>query len=74
MLAKRDQDVQLGDIQDAVASFVDPLDPALLALQELAAVLSCSDRRFLPEGYAVADRAALTEQFAQLKMRCGRRN
>jgi SpoVK/Ycf46/Vps4 family AAA+-type ATPase len=74
VLAKRDQDVQLGDIQDAVASFVDPLDPALLALQELAAVLSCSDRRFLPEGYAVADRAALTEQFAQLKMRCGRRN
>jgi len=44
VLAKRDDDVQLGDLQEAVDSFIDPLDPELLALQELAAVLACSDR------------------------------
>ncbi|HYV30562.1 MAG TPA: hypothetical protein VEO53_05570, partial [Candidatus Binatia bacterium] len=73
VLAKRDDDVQLGDLEDAVNSFIDPLDPELLALQELAAVLACSDRRYLPDRYRDADRAALTEQFALLKLRAGRR-
>jgi AAA+ superfamily predicted ATPase len=73
VLARRDQDVQLEDIQEAVSSFVDALDPALLQLQELAAVLSCSDRRFLPERFAAADREALTAQFLMLKARCGKR-
>ena len=39
----------------------------------LAAVLACSDRRYLPERYRDADRAALMEQFALLKLRAGRR-
>ncbi|HUL51331.1 MAG TPA: AAA family ATPase [Candidatus Nitrosotalea sp.] len=73
VLARRDDDVQLTDLEEAVNSFIDPLDPELLALQELAAVLACSDRRFLPERYRDADRAALMEQFAQLKLRAGRR-
>ncbi len=73
VLAKRDDDVQLGDLEEAVNSFIDPLDPELLALQELAAVLACSDRRYLPERYRDADRAALMEQFAGLKLRAGRR-
>ncbi len=73
VLASRDDDVQLGDLEDAVNSFIDPLDPELLALQELAAVLACSDRRYLPERYQNADRAALLEQFASLKLRAGRR-
>jgi SpoVK/Ycf46/Vps4 family AAA+-type ATPase len=68
VLAKRDEDVQLGDLQEAVDSFIDPLDPELLALQELAAVLACSDRRYLPERYRQSDRAALMEQFARLKV------
>ena len=67
VLAKRDNDVQLGDLQQAIESFIDPLDPNLLALQELAAVLACSDRRYLPERYQSADRAALTDTFAQLR-------
>ncbi len=73
VLARRDDDVQLNDLEEAVDSFIDPLDPELLALQELAAVLACSDRRFLPERYRDADRGALMEQFARLKLRAGRR-
>jgi SpoVK/Ycf46/Vps4 family AAA+-type ATPase len=69
VLATRDEDVQLGDLEQAIQSFIDPLDPNLLALQELAAVLSCSDRRYLPAAYQNADRATLTEAFAQMKMR-----
>jgi len=56
-----------------VQSFIDPLDPELLALQELAAVLACSDRRYLPARYQDADRAKLMEEFARLKARAGRR-
>src|SRR6266850_1273735 len=36
VLARRDDDVQRGDLEEAVNSFIDPLDPELLALQELA--------------------------------------
>lgn len=69
VLASRDQDVQKGDLEEAVHSFIDPLDPQLLALQELAAVLACSDRRYLPNRYREADRAQLLEEFARLKHR-----
>jgi AAA+ superfamily predicted ATPase len=73
VLAKRDEDVQLADLEEAVNSFIDPLDPNLLVLQELDAVLACSDRRYLPERYRTADRAPLMEEFARVKMRTGRR-
>jgi AAA+ superfamily predicted ATPase len=73
VLASRDNDVQLGDLEEAVNSFIDPLDPELLALQELAAVLACSDRRYLPEKYRESDRAELLEEFARHKLRTGRR-
>lgn len=73
VLARRDNDVQLGDIEEAVNSFIDPLDPDLLALQEMAAVIACSDSRFLPERYRLTDRAVLVEQFALKKMQTGRR-
>lgn len=73
VLAKRDDDVQREDLEGAVTSFIDPLDQELLALQELAAVLACSDRRYLPEKYREADRAQQLEEFARLKLRAGRR-
>jgi SpoVK/Ycf46/Vps4 family AAA+-type ATPase len=73
VLAKRDDDVQLGDLEEAVNSFIDPLDPELLALQELAAVLACSDRRDLPERFRALDRSALTENLTRLKARFSRR-
>ena len=72
VLAKRDNDVQQQDLEEAVNSFIDPLDPQLLRLQELAAVLACSDKRYLPERYRDADRALLLEEFARLKMRGAR--
>ena len=58
VLARHDDDVQLADLQDAVNSFIDPLDPDLLALQETAAI------RPAPTGaicrrYRQTDRAAL---------------
>jgi SpoVK/Ycf46/Vps4 family AAA+-type ATPase len=72
VLAKRDDDVQRGDLEEAVSSFIDPLDPNLLTLQELAAVLACSDKRYLPPRYAGADRGQFLEEFARLKLRAGK--
>lgn len=72
VLAARDTDVQLGDLREAVDSFIDPLDPDLLALQELAAVLACSDRRFLPEKYRQADRAELGAAYAHARRQIAR--
>ena len=55
------------DLEDAVSSFVDPLDPRLLRLQELAAILACSDLRYLPEKYRTLDRAELSTEFDALR-------
>ena len=63
VLAGRGDALELADLQTAVDAFIDPLDENLLALQELAAVLACSDRRFLPERYAHADRTGLREAY-----------
>jgi hypothetical protein len=72
VLAGRDADVRREDLEEAVNSFIDALDPDLLALQELAAVLACSDRRYLPTHYATADRSQLLQAFGLLKQRLGR--
>ena len=72
VLAGRDNDVQVGDVEQAVTSFIDPLDPGLLEMQELAAVIACSDRRFLPEQFAAADRSKLVERFNAIKATLGR--
>ncbi len=72
VLAKRDDDLQVGDLEEAVNSFIDPLDPDLLALQEIAAVLACSDKRYLPAQYQDLDRAELTRNFSELKSRLAR--
>jgi SpoVK/Ycf46/Vps4 family AAA+-type ATPase len=67
VLNKRDLDIQVCDMEEAIGSFIDALDPGLIRLQELAAVLACSDSRFLPEQYKKADRAALTLEFNRLR-------
>jgi hypothetical protein len=67
VLNQRDNDLQVGDIAEAVSSFIDALDPDLLRLQELAAVLACSDSRYLPENYKNANRAELTQEFNTIK-------
>jgi len=72
VLAGRDNDVQRDDLEEAVSSFIDPLDPHLLRLQELAAVLACSDRRYLPPRYLASERGELLEEFQHLRLRAGR--
>ena len=67
VLAGRDADIQVSDVTEAVESFIDALDPELLRLQELAAVLACSDSRYLPEAYKNQNRGTLTEEFNNLK-------
>jgi AAA+ superfamily predicted ATPase len=67
VLAKHDDDVRLENLREAVSSFIDPLDERLLTMQELAAVLACSNRRFLPAKYQHTDRGELAAQFSQLK-------
>lgn len=66
VLADRTQ-LEKDDLSDAVESFIDPLDPRLLRLQELAAILACSDKRFLPESYRNLDRAELGTEFEALR-------
>lgn len=73
VLAGRDEAVALTDVRDAIEVFIDPLDPQLLALQELAAVLACSDRRYLPAQYADAPREKLVAEFNQLRLGLSRR-
>lgn len=51
VLDKRDDNVTSQDIVNAIESYIDPLDPNLLMLQEFAAVLACSDKRYLPKDY-----------------------
>lgn len=63
VLAGRADALELEDLRVAVDTFIDPLDENLLALQELAAVLACSDRRFLPGRYAQADRAQMRADY-----------
>ena len=65
VLASRES-VTVADMQEAVDSFIDPLNPELLELQELAAVLSCSDRRYLPERYQHSQKNDLTSRFSKL--------
>lgn len=71
VLAQRDAAMELADLQEAIQSFVDPLDPHSIALQELAAVLACSDLRYLPQRYSSQDRSSLVEQFNVHKLRLG---
>jgi len=67
VLDKRDAGLRLSDLEDAIGSFIDALDPDLIALQELAAVLACSDARYLPDKYKNASRSELTGRFSVLK-------
>ena len=72
VMAQRDADVQKADLEQAIDSFIDPLDPKLLELQELAAVLACSDRRYLPERHAGLDRGEAMDRLESLKSRIRR--
>lgn len=68
VLDSRDNNVTAEDFKASVETFIDPLDPLLLKLQMLAAVLACSDKRYLPQKYLDMDRTALYQEFMQTKM------
>lgn len=65
-------EVTIDDFKVSIESFIDPLDPNLLELQELAAVLACSDKRYLPEKYITGNqqenRSLWYNRFVQLKL------
>lgn len=67
VLAQRDAEIRVTDLEEAIGSFIDSLDPDLIALQELAAVLACSDSRYLPDKYKTADRSEMTLAFNHLR-------
>ena len=67
VLAQRDSIPE--DFAVAVENFIDALDPQLLAIQELAGVLACSDKRYLPLQYRNADRQVLRDTFEALKQK-----
>ncbi len=69
VLAGRDAALEVADLQEAVDSFIDPLDPDLIELQQVAAILACSDRRYLPPTLRALDRTHLAAQFRELKAR-----
>jgi SpoVK/Ycf46/Vps4 family AAA+-type ATPase len=71
VLAKRDNDVRVEDLREAVENFIDPLDQRLLEFQDLAAVLACSNKHFLPPRY-LDNREALTMRFNELRLSYGR--
>jgi AAA+ superfamily predicted ATPase len=71
VLAKRDSDVRVEDLREAVENFIDPLDQRLLEFQDLAAVLACSNKRFLPPRYQ-ENRESLALRFGELKLSYGR--
>lgn len=73
VLEARDDVVSREDLQTAVDSYIDPLDPDLIRLQELAAVLACSDSRYLPAQYLGRNRGEMLAEFARLKLLLGRR-
>lgn len=67
VLASRDHDVRLEDFCQAIDSFIDPLDANLLLVQEYAAVLACSDKRYLPARYSSVNRVVIEKKFAEVK-------
>lgn len=71
VLAGETGQLSLADLTTAVDTFIDPLDENLLALQELAAVLACSDRRFLPPRYMDTDRSKLRAAYDHARRTIG---
>ncbi len=59
---QREDSIAVEDFREAVDSFIDPLDRLLIKLQTYAAILSCSDRRFLPTPYCQMSREEIEKE------------
>lgn len=66
VLASRDNQIGIEDLKEAVDSFVDPLDGNLIRKQNLAAILSCSDSRLLPDKINKMNRDDLADTLKEL--------
>lgn len=72
VLSGRDKkDISKEDFQEAVDGFIDSLDPNLIELQILAGVVSCSDKRYLPERFTKLEMSHWHRRFEELKMEFG---
>lgn len=66
--------VTFEDLKLELANFIRPEYPAKIYLQELAAVVECSDERFLPKHFREMPNQQRMEQFLQVKMMVDRRS
>lgn len=72
LAAELNEPVKKEHVKEVVVNFVNPLDPNLLALQDIAAILACSDTRYLPERYrsiSKEERKKLVGVLEELKKR-----
>lgn len=58
--------VTRGDLELESGSYIPNLNPRQLELQSLAAILECSDKRFLPRRLALLDRGEVMQRFQEL--------
>ncbi len=61
--------VEVEDVKLEAESFLPPQQGDEIELQTMAAVVECSDSRFLPERYRALDRVAVARRVAELKER-----
>jgi len=52
VLEKHDNNITIENFKQAIESFINPLDQNVLAMQDLAAYLSCTDSRYLPKRFS----------------------
>lgn len=65
---QRENAIQVEDVREAIESFIDPLDRRLIKLQTYAAILSCSDRKFMTDQYARFTRQEIEDQmYAEMR-------
>ena len=60
------EEVSRADLELEAKSYIPNLNPRALELQSLAAILECSDRRFLPERLNALDRDDVQRRFGEL--------
>lgn len=74
VLSGRDKkEVSTEDFKKAADDFIDSLDPNVIELQIVAGVVSCSDKRFLPNRFTTTDMSRWHERFEELKLKAGRK-
>ncbi|MFN7920460.1 MAG: AAA family ATPase [Bryobacteraceae bacterium] len=58
--------IETADLEQTLGDFIPASSPGEVELQTLVAVLECTSRSLLPEGYRIRDRSELTQRAAAL--------